>query len=203
MVCSVGCESWWEHRAAVLLRGRDTVTSLLLHGSHSSTGKTWSFMIPTEWLRLLCTIDYFSSFFLPSACEWNVVGVEPQHRKAECSDAWTLSVEAWKLGLHWYGSSTLHAATVGFIWTLSGFANACQTLSLVIFIIFSFVQTYPTTFHSSSSNSQQLLLASAGQETLHEEIQQVHIFSLGVHCWTCFKNIGWKAWNLWNDPKPN
>lgn len=180
--------SWWEQSATVPWRGRDTVTSLLLRVSHSSTEKTWPFMIPTECLSLLCTIDYFSSFFLPSACEWNVVGVEHQHRKAEYSAAWILSVEAWKLGLDWYGSSTLHAATVGFILKPCEFVNACQTPSLVTFVFVFSVQTYPTTFHSSSSNSQQLLLASAGQkETLHEEIQQVHIFSLGVHGCTRFK----------------
>lgn len=151
-----------------------------------------------QCLSLLCTLDYFN---LPSACEWNVVGVERQHRKAEYSAAWTLSVEAWKLGLDWYGSSTLHAATVGFILKPCEFVNACQTLPLVTFVLF-FVQTYPATFHSSSSNSQQLLLASAGhKETLHEEIQQVHIFSLGVHGCTRFKKIGWKAWNLWNNLK--
>lgn len=96
-----------------------------------------------SWFRqsvLACCAHLIISVlsFLPSACEWNVVGVERQHRKAEYSAAWTLSVEAWKLGLDWYGSSTLHAATVGFILKPCEFVNACQTLPLVTFV-FCFV----------------------------------------------------------------
>lgn len=97
-----------------------------------------------SWFRqsvLACCAHLIISvhFFLPSACEWNVVGMERQHRKAEYSAAWTLSVEAWKLGLDWYGSSTLHAATVGFILKT---VRVCQCLPNTAFSYFCFLSKH-------------------------------------------------------------
>lgn len=105
MTCSVWCEKLVgaegycplarQRRWQVFCSGLEHWENLAIHDSDSV---------------FACCAQFIISVLFFAICLWmkcSRSGIPL--RKPKYSTAWTLSVEAWKLGLDWYGSSTLHA----------------------------------------------------------------------------------------------